>query len=146
MATPELLDEYPLVLTTGARIWSMFHSEHRQIPHLRALHPDPIIQVNPKTCREYGVKQGDWVWVENQRGRCKRCIVETPVVEERVCATDHAWWLPEAPAELDEGLYGMWDLDVGNLIEYKCGKSASAPTTRRCFARYTRSRKGNSRG
>ncbi len=123
VATPELLDEYPLVLTTGARIWSMFHSEHRQIPHLRALHPDPIIQVNPKTCREYGVKQGDWVWVENQRGRCKRRIVETPVVEERVCATDHAWWLPEAPAELDEGLYGMWDLDVGNLIEYKCGKS-----------------------
>lgn len=122
-ATPELLDEYPLVLTTGARIWSMFHSEHRQIPHLRALHPDAIIQVNPKTAAKYGVKDGDWVWVENQRGRCKRRVVETPVMDERVCSTDHAWWLPEAPGELEDGLYGMFDLDIGNLIEYKCGKS-----------------------
>jgi anaerobic selenocysteine-containing dehydrogenase len=39
-STPELYGEYPLVLTTGARQLGLFHSEHRQIPHLRALHPE----------------------------------------------------------------------------------------------------------
>jgi anaerobic selenocysteine-containing dehydrogenase len=123
VATPELLEEYPLVLTTGARNWSLFHSEHRQIPHLRALHPDATIQVNPLTAKKYGLKDGDWCWVENQRGRCKRKVQATPIVNERTCSTDHGWWLPEAPGSLDQGLYGLWDMCVGNLIEYNCGKS-----------------------
>lgn len=123
VATPESYKEYPLVLTTGARIWSMFHSEHRNVEHLRALHPDATILVNPVTAKKYGVHHGDWVWVENERGRCKRKVVETPVVDERVCSTDHAWWLPEAPGSLEEGLFGMQDLNVANLMEYNCGKS-----------------------
>ncbi|MCL2826889.1 MAG: molybdopterin-dependent oxidoreductase, partial [Eggerthellaceae bacterium] len=32
LSTPELLAEYPYVLTTGARHWGTFHTEHRQIP------------------------------------------------------------------------------------------------------------------
>lgn len=28
-STPDLMDEYPLVMTSGARFWGMFHSEHR---------------------------------------------------------------------------------------------------------------------
>ncbi|MDR0501636.1 MAG: molybdopterin-dependent oxidoreductase [Coriobacteriales bacterium] len=123
VATPELLDEYPLVLTTGARNWSMFHSEHRQVPHLRAIHPDAIIEINPATAKKYGLKDGDWCWVENHLGRCKRRVVQTPIVNEQTCSTDHGWWLPEKEGALDEGLYGLWDMCVGNLIEYNCGKS-----------------------
>lgn len=59
-----------------------------------------------------------------------------------MCSTDHAWWLPEAPGELEDGLYGMFDLDIGNLIEYKCGKSGFGATTRRCCARYIVSMRG----
>lgn len=122
-STPELAEEYPLVLTTGARVWSMFHSEHRQIPRLRALHPEPLVYVNPNTAARHGVKDGDWVWLENQHGRCKRQVCETPIVNERTVSTDHAWWRPEAPCELDEGLYDLWDLTVENLLPYDCGTS-----------------------
>lgn len=122
-ATPEMLDEYPLVLTTGARNWSLFHSEHRQIPRMRAMHPDPIIQVNPKTAEKYEVQDGDWVWVENHRGRCKRRVETTPIVSERICSTDHGWWLPEAPGEEKDGLFGLWDVAVNQLIAYIPGKS-----------------------
>lgn len=38
-------------------------------------------------------------------------------------STDHAWWRPEAPCELDEGLYDLWDLTVENLLPYDCGTS-----------------------
>ena len=122
-STPELFEEYPLVLTTGARVWSMFHSEHRQIPRLRALHPEPLVYVNPVTAAKHGVKDGDWVWLENQHGRCKRQVRETPSVNEHTINTDHAWWRPEAPCELDDGLYDLWDLTVENLLPYDCGAS-----------------------
>ena len=46
-STPELFEKYPLVLTTGARRWSYFHSEHRQVERLRKMHPDPTVQVHP---------------------------------------------------------------------------------------------------
>ena len=123
LSTPELCEEYPLVLTTGARLWGMFHSEHRQIPRMRALHPEPLVYVNPKTAERFGVKDGDWVWVENHRGRCKRVVKETPIVNERTASTDHAWWHPEAPGELEAGLYDLWDLTVENLLPYDCGKT-----------------------
>ncbi len=123
LSTPELCEEYPLVLTTGARLWGMFHSEHRQIPRMRALHPEPLVYVNPKTAADFGVKDGDWVWVENHRGRCKRVVKETPIVNERTASTDHAWWHPEAPGELEAGLYDLWDLTVENLLPYDCGKT-----------------------
>lgn len=123
LSTPELCEEHPLVLTTGARLWGMFHSEHRQIPRMRALHPEPLVYVNPKTAADFGVKDGDWVWVENHRGRCKRVVKETPIVNERTASTDHAWWHPEAPGELEAGLYDLWDLTVENLLPYDCGKT-----------------------
>lgn len=68
-----MLGEYPLVLTTGARRWNSFHSEHRQIPRLRAMHPEPVLDINPKDARKYGVKQDEWVWVENYLGRANSC-------------------------------------------------------------------------
>lgn len=119
-STPEMLDEYPLVLTTGARNWTLFHSENRQMPHLRAAHPDPIVQMNPATAAKYGVKHGDWVWVENHLGRCKRRVEETPILDERIISTDHGWWYPEADPE---NLYDVRELNVNNLVQYIPGKS-----------------------
>jgi anaerobic selenocysteine-containing dehydrogenase len=122
-STPDLFEQYPIILTTGARNWSLFHSEHRQVPRLRALHPWPVIQLNANTAAKYGVGEGEWVWVENHIGKCKRMVEITPIVPNGVASTDHAWWFPEAPAEEADGLFGLWDLAIGNLITYKPGRS-----------------------
>lgn len=122
-STPELYEEYPLVLTTGARQLGLFHSEHRQIEHLRAMHPEPLIYMHPDTAARYGVAEGGWVWVENDKGRAKRVVELTTTLDPRVCSTDHGWWYPEAPAEVDEGLYGLWDLAINQLIAWQPGKS-----------------------
>jgi anaerobic selenocysteine-containing dehydrogenase len=123
VSTPELLDEYPLILTTGARQWASFHSEHRQIPHLRALHPDATVYMHPSAAEKCGVDTGDWVWVENQRGRCKRRVETTKSLLEDVVSTDHAWWLPEAPAAEEDGLFGLWDMACNQLLPYIPGKA-----------------------
>ncbi len=119
---PDLYEKYPLVLTTGARQWSLFHSEHRQIPRLRSIHPDPIIQMHPDTAAKLGLKDGEWVWVENERGRAKRKLEVTPIMDPRMVNTDHAWWFPEAKPE-EPSLYGLWDLAINQLIPYQCGRS-----------------------
>ena len=123
-ATPALYEEYPFVLTTGARNWFMFHSEHRQVPHLRAGRPWPIVEMNPAAAAKLGVHDGEWVWLENQRGRCKRVVELTEGIDERVLMSDHAWWFPEAPGEEKDGLYGMFDLNVNKLLNsYVPGRS-----------------------
>jgi anaerobic selenocysteine-containing dehydrogenase len=120
-STPELLEEYPLVLTTGARNWGMFHSEHRNIPRLRALRPDPLIEVHPETAESLGLKDGDWVWAESQKDRAKRRVKVTPVLlDKRFCSTDHAWWLPEGDPEK---LYDVFDLNINNNVNWTPGKS-----------------------
>lgn len=98
-ATPELMEEYPFVLTTGARRWSSFHSEHRQVKRLRRMDPWPYIEVHPETAEKLGVTDGEWVWVENPLGRAKRTIKITPIVDPRVVSCDHGWWLPERVAK-----------------------------------------------
>ncbi|HIW75018.1 MULTISPECIES: molybdopterin-dependent oxidoreductase [Gordonibacter] len=123
-ATPDLYEEYPFVLTTGARNWFMFHSEHRQVPHLRAGRPWPLVQINPKAAEKIGVHDGEWVWLENSRGRCKRVVECTNIMDERVVMSDHGWWFPEAPGEEKDGLFGMFDLNVNKLLNsYVPGKS-----------------------
>ncbi|MDR1359230.1 MAG: molybdopterin-dependent oxidoreductase [Coriobacteriales bacterium] len=120
-STPELLDEYPLVLTTGARNWGMFHSEHRNIPRLRSLRPDPLIEVHPDAAEKFGLKDGDWVWVENQLDRAKRRVKLWPaLLDARFCSTDHAWWFPEADPEK---LYEVFDLNINNNVTWTPGKS-----------------------
>ena len=122
-STPDLSEKYPLILTTGARSWWSFHSEHRQIPSLRAHKPWPTIEVHPLTAAENGLKDGDWCWVENDRGRCKRVVKTTEIVDPKVVSADHGWWLPEEPGSVEEGLYGVWDLNVNSLLKWRSGVS-----------------------
>nr|WP_274542448.1 molybdopterin dinucleotide binding domain-containing protein [Gordonibacter urolithinfaciens] len=120
-STPELLDEYPLVLTTGARPWSLFHSEHRQVQRMRNLKKECNVYLNQQTADTYGLSNGEWVWVENLYGRCKAQVEITNLYQDpRVIACDHAWWHPEGDPEK---LYDSHDLNVNNLLPGIPGKS-----------------------
>ena len=123
VADPDLYEKYPLILTTGARNWTLFHSEHRQVPRLRAYRPDPILQLHPEAAAKYGVAEGDWVWVENHRGRAKRKVELCEGLDPRYCSTDHGWWLPEAGKYAEGGFSGIWDFNINQLLAYDPGKS-----------------------
>jgi len=108
ISTPELAETYPLILTTGARFWGFFHSEHRQIPQLREMNSVPITEIHPETARKYGIKDGDWVWIENRHGRFKQVARLTPTIEPRVVSSQHGWWFPEKPGP-EPSLFGVWE-------------------------------------
>ena len=115
VARPDLAKDYPLILSTGRRSPVFFHTEHRQIPWLRALDPDPIVEIHPDTALVHGIGSGEWVWVENWLGRAKLKAKLTPVVPRWMVMAAHGWWFPERDgAEPD--LYGTWESNINQLI------------------------------
>lgn len=123
LSTPELFEEYPLVLTTGARDWASFHSEHRMIPRLRHYKKWPTVEVHPETAAKYGVSDGDWVWLENSQGRARRKVKVTEVVPTWLVACDHGWWLPEESAEENGNSFKFNDLNINHLVPALPGTS-----------------------
>ncbi|MEJ2717982.1 MAG: molybdopterin-dependent oxidoreductase, partial [Deltaproteobacteria bacterium] len=52
VSTPELMEEYPLVLISGAREINYFASEGRQIASLTKINADPLLEIHPRTAEE----------------------------------------------------------------------------------------------
>ena len=117
VSTPDLMDDYPLILITGGRHIEYFHSEGRQIPQLRKRVPDPIIEIHPETAGKANIKDGDWVWLETPRGKGERVKLKTklsPFIDPRVVSADHGWWFPEKPAPE----HGCFDSNVNVVLSF----------------------------
>jgi anaerobic selenocysteine-containing dehydrogenase len=123
MSTPDIYKKYPLILITGRRNAVFFHSEHRQIPWLREIEPDPTVELNPETAKELGLQAGEWVWIEGVRGRIKRILKTTLAMHPRMAHALHGWWLPETEGKAPN-FYGIWDLNVNQLIPMGCQSSS----------------------
>jgi len=110
-STPDLFKDFPLIITTGSRIQGYFCSEGRQIPSLRHLNPDPVMEIHPDTAGSLGIESGDWVWIESLRGRIKQRAKLTDGIHPGVIHAQHGWWFPEKePPE-----YGFTESNVNVL-------------------------------
>lgn len=107
--------QYPFVLTTGAREYAFFHSEHRQIPRLRELCPDPLLEINPHDAQEVGVSEGQWVEIANEFGTARYKAKVTPIVRSGTVHAQHGWWFPEQEADAPN-LYGVWQSNCNDLV------------------------------
>jgi anaerobic selenocysteine-containing dehydrogenase len=115
VSRPDLARDYPLILSTGRRSPAFFHSEHRNIPWLRVIDPDPVLEIHPKTAREHGIGNGEWLWVENWMGRARFKAKLTLVVPTWMVMAPHGWWFPEKdPAE--PCLFGVWESNINQLL------------------------------
>ncbi|MFZ7112977.1 MAG: molybdopterin dinucleotide binding domain-containing protein, partial [Desulfatiglandales bacterium] len=59
------------------------------------------------TAQELGISEGDWVYIENKRGRIKHRAELTESMHPKVVVADHGWWYPEKSVE--EDLHGFAD-------------------------------------
>lgn len=123
VSQPDVAADYPLVLTTGKRQAGFFHSEFRQLPWMREVNPTPEVFINPATAAEYGVEEGQWVWVESPEthGRAPynkimgRVSFRLMVVPGVVSYSQHGWWRPEKAA--DDDMHGALEWNAESLLE-----------------------------
>jgi len=115
VSRPDLAKDYPLILSTGRRSPAFFHSEHRNIPWLREIDPDPLVEIHPETAASHGIGNGEWMWIENWMGRARYKAKLTPVVPEWMIMASHGWWFPEKEAA-EPSLFGVWESNINQLI------------------------------
>jgi len=121
ISSPELLEDYPLLLTTGGRNIVFYHSSHRNIPSLRKRSPDPLLQIHPETAASFGVADGEWVELVTPRGSVDIKVALFEDVHPRVVHAPHGYWYG-----VDEG----WKKININMItndEPLCPVTASVP-------------------
>ena len=87
----ELVEKYPLVLTTGARSTVYLHSEYRNLPSLRKLYPEPSVEINTETASSLSIADGDMVMVESLRGGIKIKAKLTEDVHPRIVSIQMGW-------------------------------------------------------
>jgi len=116
VSSPELLEEYPLVLTTGARNIYYFFSQNRQLPSVRSRDPWPHVQIHPETARELGIGDGQWVYIETPKGRIRQLAKYDSSIHPRVVNAEFDWWYPEEPAE-EPFLHGLYKSNVNVMLD-----------------------------
>jgi anaerobic selenocysteine-containing dehydrogenase len=90
-SSPHMAREYPLVLTTGARVREYLHSQLRNIPQLRRLRPDPAAQIHPDTAVRYGIGNGQKMVIETPRGGIEMIAAVTEDILPGVVCIPHGW-------------------------------------------------------
>jgi thiosulfate reductase / polysulfide reductase chain A len=92
VSTPELYKKYPLILTTGGRNVVYYHSALRNLPSLRKLSPDPVLEINSETAAQCGVADGDWVRLETSVGDVEIKIKTDENIHPKVVHSPHGYW------------------------------------------------------
>ncbi|MBW1730676.1 MAG: hypothetical protein JRH08_08155 [Deltaproteobacteria bacterium] len=133
---PEIAKDYPLLFTSW-KSEQYRHSSGRQIAALRAIQPEPIVWIHPDTATEYGIQQGDWVFIQTKRGKIKQKAMITPDIAPGTIGVDYGWWFPEKG---NGDLYGWADSNINILTddERPYGKELGSPTLRGIACKITK--------
>jgi anaerobic selenocysteine-containing dehydrogenase len=111
VSQPKLAEKYPYILNAGYRTPTYFHSANRQLPWLREIRPDPIVELHPETAQKHDIREGNWIWIESPRGRAKLRAKLNTGISPMVIVAEHGWWYPEVKTP-DRG----WDISNINML------------------------------
>lgn len=127
----DLLQKYPLILTCS-KLLPFCHGQHRSVPALRKLIPEPFVEIHPTTALQRGIVDGEWVRVETPEGKIKVKAKFKEAIRPDTVSVQHGWWqscpelgLPGYPAFSSEGananlLYSTQAIDpISGSVPYK---------------------------
>ncbi len=112
--SPELAEEYPLILITGSRFMPMYHSEQRQIEAAREQVPDPLAWMHPDTAEQQGLQEDEWVYVASPQDKIQMRLKTSTMMHREMVDIQHGWWFPEKEEEKPE-LFGVFQSNA-NLL------------------------------
>jgi anaerobic selenocysteine-containing dehydrogenase len=86
-------DDYPLLLTTGARKTLFYHSRHQNIPHFRKIHPRAQVEIHPDDAATLGIQHGEPVRIVSESGALvvEAKIVHAAELRKGVIEVYHGW-------------------------------------------------------
>lgn len=87
----EVGSDFPLILTTGARLLHYLHSEYRDIDRLAKRGGQPEAEIHPETAREYGIEHGLPLAIESPQGSITMQARVTETILPGVIAVPHGW-------------------------------------------------------
>ncbi len=64
----EKSEDYPFILTTGARKTLLYHSRNQNFEHFRKIHPRALAEIHPDDAAELGIGQGDQIRIVSSIG------------------------------------------------------------------------------
>ena len=108
----DLGKKFPLVMTNG-RLPIFHHGTLRNSAWMREIYPVPEIWINPDDASAYGVSQGDWVWIESQRGKIQAKARVTEGIARRVVYMERFW----NPETLNTETHGWREMNVNMLTK-----------------------------
>ena len=91
VSRPDLVEKYPLILIVGPGTRAYLHSQYRNLPSLRRLEPEPLIEIHPLTASDLGIADGDLVEVESLRGSIRLKAKLTEDIQPKVVSVQHGW-------------------------------------------------------
>jgi anaerobic selenocysteine-containing dehydrogenase len=91
VSTPELAQDFPLILISGAKVHTFTHSNFRQIQALRKMMPEPLLEIHPQTADDLAIKNGDRVRVESKRGGIVLIAKVAEDIHPQVVSMQHGW-------------------------------------------------------
>ena len=114
--TPELAEEYPLIISDVHAYRLCNHSYYVGVPYLRELQPYPWVKINPATAKKYGIEDGDWMKVESPHGWVKLVAEYFEGISPEVLMTRRGWW--QDCEELGLPGYGCFDGGSDSTVLY----------------------------
>ncbi len=104
IGNPALAKDFPIVLTTGAKVLYYVHSQMRDIPSLNKRMPHNLLEIHPDTAKMYGVGNGDMVQIDTPRASitCEARVTEK--ILPQVAQLYHGFGDANANSLTDTGL------------------------------------------
>jgi anaerobic selenocysteine-containing dehydrogenase len=84
VSRPDLAKKYPLILIAGSKTKAYTHSMMHNIPKLRELLPENLLQINSETAAKLKIRDGDVVRVRSPRGSIPSKAKVTDHIDPRV--------------------------------------------------------------
>jgi len=102
----DFTEEFPLMMTNYKSEIFML-SGYRNLGLLKDKSLPPTVYMNPATAREYGLAEGDWIYIETYKGRIKQQLALQPNMDRRVVNVEFGW-----------GDYGFKDANMNLLTDF----------------------------
>jgi anaerobic selenocysteine-containing dehydrogenase len=93
-------EAYPLTLTFFRDI-HFCDEQHRNIPRLRRVVPEPLLEIHPDTAKVQDIEEGEWIFLETATGKVKLKAKFNGSLHPKVVATVYGWWQACQELKLD---------------------------------------------